>query len=188
MSKKDMIKDASIKLIARDGYFNATTDKISKEASVAVGTIYNYFSSKEEILNYIFDTELQKRYDFYNNMKNWHMDWFLKINGILNFHLQEMRKEPDISKIILSEKINAHRYNMSSLIKFSQLSLIISDILQQGINEEKIRSCDVKIISLIISGFLDAITYEFATTDDFDNIEYAIDEFCTLLKNGLVTL
>ena len=84
MSKKEQIRTAAVKIIARDCYFNATTDKIAAQAKVAVGTLYNYFRSKEEILDYIFAVEFQKRYDFYQNMKNWRMDWFLKINGILN--------------------------------------------------------------------------------------------------------
>lgn len=185
MSKKELIREAAIKVIAIEGFFNATTDKISKEAKVAVGTLYNYFSSKEEILNYIFEVEFQKRADFYHNMKNWQMDWFLKINGIMNFHLQEIKKEPAIAKIILAERINAHRYGLESLTKLSQLSLIIADILQQGISENKIRSCDVKVISLIISGFLDALIYEIATTETFNNLEQSLNEFSAFLKIGL---
>ena len=32
MSKKEQIREAAIKIIAKEGFYNATTDKISKEA------------------------------------------------------------------------------------------------------------------------------------------------------------
>ncbi len=196
MPKKEQIREAAIKIIARDGFFNATTDKIAKEAKVAVGTLYNYFTSKEEILDYIFAVEFEKRAAFYQNMKNWRMDWFLKINGILNFHLQEFQKEPDIAIILLAERMNAHRYGLTSLANFSQLSLIISAILQQGIDEKKIRPCNTQNISLFISGFLNELLFAITTkttantaaenyNHNFDNLEQSLDEFCTLLKTSL---
>jgi TetR/AcrR family fatty acid metabolism transcriptional regulator len=185
MSKKELIKDAAVRIIARDGFFNATTDKISKEAQVPVGSIYTYFRSKEEILDYIFEVEFQKRYDFYQNIKTWHMDWFLKINGILNFHLQEIKKDPNIAMIILTERINAYRYKLQSAMKFTELSSIISDILRQAIDDKKIRPCNVTAITLYIDGFLDELTYEILTTNSSDIIEPAIDEFCKLLKISL---
>lgn len=187
MSKKEQIRTAAVKIIARDGYFNATTDKIAAEAKVAVGTLYNYFRSKEEILDYIFAVEFQKRYDFYQNMKNWRMDWFLKINGILNYHLQEFQKEPDIATIVLAERMNAFRYGIHSLSDFSQLSGIIADILQQAINENKIRPCDVQCLTILISGFLNEMIYTVATTEEYPEPEKVLDEFCLLLKTGLAS-
>ncbi len=185
MSKKEQIREAAVKIIARDGFFNATTDKIATEAKVAVGTLYNYFSSKEDILDYIFATEFQKRYDYYQNMKNWRMDWFLKINGILNFHLQEFQKEPDVATILLAERMSAHRYNISSLNDFPHLSIIIADILQQAIQENKIRPCDVNCLTVLIKGFLNELIYTVATTENCPEPEKALDEFCALLKAGL---
>jgi TetR/AcrR family fatty acid metabolism transcriptional regulator len=185
MSKKEQIRAAAVKIIARDGFFNATTDKIAAEAKVAVGTLYNYFSSKEEILDYIFAVEFQKRYDFYQNMKNWRMDWFLKINGILNYHLQEFLKEPDVATILLAERMNAHRYAIRSLGDFTQLTDIISDILNSAREENKIRPCDVQCLTLLISGFLNELVYLIATTENYSDPKQLLDEFCILLKNGL---
>ena len=42
------------------GFHTATTDKIAAAAGVAVGTIYNYFKNKEDILNHIFQVEYEK--------------------------------------------------------------------------------------------------------------------------------
>jgi len=185
VSLQEQIKAAAIKIIAREGFSHTTADKIAQEAQIPLSTFYDNFTDKEEILDDLFTSEFQKRYDFYVNIKNWHMDWFLKINGILNFHLQEIQKEPELATIILAERVNSHCRERRSLSKFSQLSSIIATILQQAIDEQKIRPCNVEATSLIVFGFLDALIYEFIMTKNLDQLQQAIDNFCLLLKNGL---
>lgn len=44
------IQDSAIKLFSSVGYENTTMSKIAKEANLGVGTLYNYYKSKEELL------------------------------------------------------------------------------------------------------------------------------------------
>ena len=97
------------------------------------------------------------------------MDWFLKINGILNFHLQEIQKEPELAIVILTEQMNPRFRNQEPANKFSQLALIISEILQKAIEGGKIRPCNVEKTSLIIYGFIETLTYEYILTKDLKN-------------------
>lgn len=47
--KKQEILDAAIKLFAKKGFKATTLDEIAEESEFGKGTIYNYFSNKEEI-------------------------------------------------------------------------------------------------------------------------------------------
>ena len=47
--RQDITK-AAIKVFADKGFFNATLDDIAKEAEFSKGALYNYFSSKEDML------------------------------------------------------------------------------------------------------------------------------------------
>ncbi|ACR78854.1 TetR/AcrR family transcriptional regulator [Kosmotoga olearia] len=49
--KKDRILKSAEKLFAEKGYANVSISEIAKDAKVGKGTIYVYFSSKEEILD-----------------------------------------------------------------------------------------------------------------------------------------
>jgi AcrR family transcriptional regulator len=57
------ILQAACELFARKGYHSTTLDEIAHHAQFAKGTIYNYFSSKEElffgILNRLLETNVQ---------------------------------------------------------------------------------------------------------------------------------
>lgn len=47
---KQKLLDAATKLFETQGYFATTIEQITEEAGVSKGLVYNYFSSKEELL------------------------------------------------------------------------------------------------------------------------------------------
>jgi len=53
--RKQEIIDASVKLFAGKGFNNTTLDDIAASAEFGKGTLYNYFSSKEEIYSAIVE-------------------------------------------------------------------------------------------------------------------------------------
>ncbi|WP_139684819.1 TetR/AcrR family transcriptional regulator [Vibrio tasmaniensis] len=53
IDKRQQIIDAAEKLIAESGFHGLSMHKLAKEAGVAAGTIYRYFSDKEELLQQV---------------------------------------------------------------------------------------------------------------------------------------
>lgn len=51
---KERIYQAAIKLLESDGFENIRIEDICRDAGVSVGSFYNYFNSKNEILELIF--------------------------------------------------------------------------------------------------------------------------------------
>ena len=49
-AKRRLIFDAALKVFAEHGFHNATMDEIAQVSQVAKGTLYRYFSSKEDLL------------------------------------------------------------------------------------------------------------------------------------------
>lgn len=54
MSRKELIVETARKLIVSDGLYDTSIGKIAKAASIPVGSVYTYFSSKEELINYTY--------------------------------------------------------------------------------------------------------------------------------------
>ncbi|OPZ85081.1 MAG: HTH-type transcriptional regulator TtgR [bacterium ADurb.Bin429] len=50
LARREEILAAAMRLFARQGYARTTTKEIAQEAGISEGTIYRYFSSKQEIL------------------------------------------------------------------------------------------------------------------------------------------
>lgn len=54
MSKSDKILEAALKLFIEDGFHATPTSKIAKEAGVANGTLFHYFSTKELLISELY--------------------------------------------------------------------------------------------------------------------------------------
>ncbi|MBE6487200.1 MAG: TetR/AcrR family transcriptional regulator [Methanosphaera stadtmanae] len=55
MNDKQMnIIKSGIKLFSQKGYGSTTTAEIAKEANVSVGTLFNYYPNKEELVNKLY--------------------------------------------------------------------------------------------------------------------------------------
>jgi len=53
--KKQRIVNSANKIFARDGYCNAKVEEIAIAADVGKGTIYEYFSSKDDLFLNVFN-------------------------------------------------------------------------------------------------------------------------------------
>jgi AcrR family transcriptional regulator len=60
---RNLIIDVATKLFANRGYHSTSMNRIAKEAGVAIGLTYNYFTSKEDLLKAI----MVKAMDVYND-------------------------------------------------------------------------------------------------------------------------
>ncbi|HPU98849.1 MAG TPA: TetR/AcrR family transcriptional regulator [Candidatus Hydrogenedentes bacterium] len=52
--KRNRIFAAALEIFSEQGFHNATMDQVAERAGVAKGTVYRYFSSKEELLRELF--------------------------------------------------------------------------------------------------------------------------------------
>ncbi len=52
--KRTAIMDAALKLFTEKGFHGTSTAQISKEAGVATGTLFNYFPTKEDLINNLY--------------------------------------------------------------------------------------------------------------------------------------
>ncbi len=57
-SRKSQIMDTALELFAREGYAHCTIAMIAKKAGISKGLLYNYFESKEQLLNEILESGL----------------------------------------------------------------------------------------------------------------------------------
>ena len=61
--KKDELLSAALRVISKYGLNGATIARILKEADAGYGTLYNYFSSKDELLQELFARLMNKMSD-----------------------------------------------------------------------------------------------------------------------------
>ena len=59
----EAILDAANRVLAKEGYSDASTVKIAREAGVSVGTVYAYFKDKDDIFSKYVDLHISEIFD-----------------------------------------------------------------------------------------------------------------------------
>lgn len=64
--KKKLIMDTALQLFAGEGYHNTAISTIARKAGIAKGLLYNYFKSKDELLNALIKTGTDDFMELFN--------------------------------------------------------------------------------------------------------------------------
>ncbi|NLI69817.1 MAG: TetR/AcrR family transcriptional regulator [Firmicutes bacterium] len=182
--KKDLIRRAAVKVIAGGGYPQATAEKIAAEAGIAVGTIYNYFRNKEEIITSIFRGEYQKRNDFYGIIEQMELEPLEKIRAAIEMHFTGLNHHSDLYRVVALEKNYYLRSISGDDAPDDGLRDFILDVLRKGINDKRIRECDVDIVASMICGAMEVVIADYLQ-NKIVNIEGAVGEIMETLRTGI---
>lgn len=68
--RKRQIMDVALALIAKEGFGNVSIAKIAQKAKISKGLMYNYFSSKEELISEIMYTGLEEMVEVFDPNKD----------------------------------------------------------------------------------------------------------------------
>lgn len=187
--KKTHLARAAVEVIAREGFHNATIDKIATHAGVSVGTIYNYFLHKNDILDYIFKKEYEKRKNYFMELKKTNIHPLEKLKSIMEMHFMEVKKHPSVFIVLLRERGMPKVCHFAGISQFEGLPRFIEDIINQGVDEGTLRPCDVGLISLVLFGAIEALMSRYLLELENEGssklLDNAAEETVTLLYQGL---
>ena len=188
--KQELIRQAAVRVFARNGFFNTTTDQIAHEAGIAVGTIYNYFRSKAEILEHIFAVESDKRVRFFGSVRHTEMSTLDKIHFLLQAHFAEIAKDPQVGQILVREQQYGDQSEIDGLTRFLQgIPEHLAALLAEGIERGDVRVCDTMIAGSSLFGAIQAVVSRavFEADEELRGaiLQRAPDEIMAILIRGV---
>jgi AcrR family transcriptional regulator len=89
----DAILQAAATVLARDGYDRASTNRIADTAGVSIGSLYQYFPSKEAVVRALVDRHEQRMLD------------------VMRAHLEDVASQdiPTVVRALIGALLEAHR-------------------------------------------------------------------------------
>lgn len=185
MNKKELIRKSAIEVFAKEGYHNTTTRMLSRHANIAIGTIYNYFDSKQEILDYIFKTEFDNRVKLLRDLEVKDISAKEKLEIFLNKHFELLELHPDTAAVLVQEAWSRENSDLKSVKKFiNDLPVAFAQIIKQGISKNEIRDIDPNLISYSIFYSIRGIATG-VVINEKNNFNEAKEEIFNFLWNGL---
>ena len=170
VTKSELIKKATISLFAERGFDGTTIPLIAKEASVGTGTIYRYFTNKEELLNLIMQEEMARleqilRLDFpeQESLRE-------KFNHLFRKLIQYCQDYFD-SLILISSHSSSLHADDKTKCEYSELLNFISNLAEKGRAEGTINQnlSNEIIVSIIFGSVVELSKYIHYSELDLSN-------------------
>jgi len=160
--KSEMILEAALNAFSKKGYHDTRMENIAKDAGVGKGTLYEYFSNKEELfkesLEYAINIYLEKINMAVQEGKSVEE----KIIGILKVECGTKKKYDNFAFTFMRESANIEMDFKKSIyrireIKIQLYSKIISNAVDEGIYRDDL---DVDLAASILLGALNQVQFK----------------------------
>ncbi len=185
--KKEIILNAAIDVFARQGFYKTNTSSIAEEGAVAVGTIYNYFDSKEAILEEIFARELRWRLQMLEEVgEREDLDIIEKLEKFLERHFERVRENPNLGQVLVREREFPRKKSEAMAGYFYGLPEKFADIIDEAREEGEVEVGNSEVAASIIFGAFQGITENALRDCDLDLLAAGKKEIVNILTAGIV--
>jgi TetR/AcrR family fatty acid metabolism transcriptional regulator len=157
--KRNLILDAAIRVFARMGYHGARVSDIAREAGIAYGLVYHYFTNKEEILNSIFEERWSGFVEAVEGIADAATPTREKLVSVAALVLNAYRLRPEWVKVLVLEIQRSSRIaepsQMRAVGRFFQL---VARMLREGQAAGELREdIDAEIAAYLFVGGLELV-------------------------------
>ncbi len=187
--RKESIREAATRVISRKGYFQTRPKEIAQEAGISVGTIYNYYGSKQEILLDIFHEEFADRRGLYEELSKGDLPLIDQIKKILERHFSRLSNHKELMAVIIQERFKpGSKLGRELNRSYGEVIYYIKRLIRQALEEDQIRECDPSIVASALFGAVES-TIAFGILKDRggedDIFEKAPEELAEFFWNGV---
>lgn len=186
--KREAILRSAIKVFAQKGYFNAKVADVAGAASIADGTVYLYFKSKEEILHSIFDRAME---EFIAEAKREIADVESveeRLRKIAELHLEKLGADRDLAIVFQVELRGSTKFMEEfSAAGFAEYLNIIHETIEDGQKTGAFRSdLNATICSKILFGALDEMVTNWILSKKPYPLAPVADEVLKVFFGGVI--
>lgn len=178
--KRQLIMDTALELFAASGFENTTITQIAKKAGISKGLLYNYFISKEELLEAILNKGIDDMLAVFDPNKD----------GVLD----NMEMEFFITQTFKMIKENRKMWKLYTVISFQPSVYKIIEKRSKELYEPMIRMMtnyfkdnrfeNPQIETFIFSALMDGIALDYLMAHDIypidDMVKELVNRYCKL--------
>ena len=190
--KKSEILDAAIHIFAKKGFKATTLDEIAEKSEFGKGTIYNYFSNKEEIYReiiiYISALHKKSMFEIVNNTETFYDFIFEMIKSHMTFCI----KNKDAYFLLVYTKIHHAKSTSSEISKLmdcnhNEITEFFIERIKMAIVNSEVIDMDPEKIIRIIRGITFTYVYESLLSDELkeEHIETDAKFIADILFDGI---
>ena len=197
------ILGAAERIFVQKGYRLATVDDIAEEAQFSKATIYRYFESKSDIFYEIICRSFEESLDGIKKIQLKQLSAEAKLKELIGFIISTYHKKKNLSRILYMDKtalkklvkegsdFHAAHSSMHPEIsprlksQMEQISVVIAEILREGVKTGEFRDMDVQDASVILGALLRGFYFRGPIQEKKYSIQATTDLLHTFFLNGI---
>lgn len=151
IDRRKMVLDAAAQSFAQYGYKATTMELVAKIANVGKGTIYTFFSTKEELFEEILSLALKEMTNIIEQGVNEENTFDQNFFQVMD-HMMEFRAKHELFAKLVQEKQDVGtKQAMDGLIRMENVVLeYISEEVEKAITKGEIRQCNSTEVAYIM--------------------------------------
>lgn len=186
-NKRELILDAAIEIFARKGSHQATIADVAKKARVALGTVYVYFTSKDDLLQQCMKEVIDKEIKtIIENTKNI-VDPMERLVAFFQHHIELVSDRPFIARFITVEARQSESFTMRNpgYNPLHQYVDYVKEITSKAVAKKQIINIDPEALAFLLVGSMDIVLWQWLASDHKINIDMLIKSIREILHGGV---
>ncbi|HJO38318.1 MAG: TetR/AcrR family transcriptional regulator C-terminal domain-containing protein [Vicinamibacterales bacterium] len=187
--KRKAILDAATSVFARRGFFQAQVADVARAAGVAAGTVYLYFSSKDDVLASVFERTMREAVAEARALVEAVDDPIEQLGRLAHLHLGRLGRNRDLAVVFQVEL----RQSTKFMERFSAAQLreylgIIRDAIARGQSTGAMRpDVNPTVASKILFGALDEMATDWILSQRPRRLEDSADTVVDIFVRGMAS-
>ncbi len=167
---KEAILEASLRLFSSKGFHNVSMQDIAAESEFAVGTLYNFFPSKEQLFAELLSDCAEKIYEMLWPILAGDEREDVKLRTFIRAHSRLVEENVDFIKLYVSEQGNLTAAHNIGNVRADEIKTTLrgklEDIIKSGIEKKNFRSVDARTAAHSLAAALQSFILE--SSEDFE--------------------
>jgi TetR/AcrR family transcriptional regulator, repressor of fatR-cypB operon len=155
-SKFHAIYKATLSLVKERGLAGITMGDISKEASIATGTLYIYFKNKDELIRGLFTECRQKSARHYFEGLESSLSFEDRMKKLFHNIIYFKMRHFEISAF-LEQTSHSPYVHITDLKKKQKAMQPLFDLINEGIEKNKLKDIDIELVVSYLSGIVNEL-------------------------------
>ncbi len=185
ISRKEHIRFSAQKLFREKGYAATSMRDLAKEVGVEAPSLYNHFSSKNELLKDIcFDIATQF-FNAFDGAVQHKISYTEKLSAAIEAHVQVIFNNIEATTVFFEEWIFLEGNDLSKFKKLRNgYQQKFHELIEAGVETGEMKNLDVRMATFTILSSLNA-THELCKLNKQINVEHLATNITQLLMNGM---
>lgn len=168
--RRQQIVDSALKVFSNVGYHDAHMEDIAFQAGIGKGTLYEYFSSKEELFKESVVTSIEAYSDILKTIYPQGKNLRQRIELLVEVHLRFCQERKSWLKLLM---MNMHCFDEDLQRHIGNLHREIKNFIQKAVRESGLSNAgqaeDISLLSVMIMGVINSaniiMLYEYEDID-----------------------